>query len=666
MKTTNTTITSKSVKSNYRGLGSINKAMKAFNNYLYATKFVIQRVDITWNKATKQYDEDIYYTIVDDSPLVREFGLSDIRKANFLVFNLDDEDNKKKARRINIDGSSYILSENIITIQCGDQSKLEELADKGYNLNGELYMAATASPSNEKHAVKYYARINETVQNEEDIFNKIDKLMGGCLTDKLTRDPETGADVMVSGKAITKANTRIGNYASGMKPMGFIDLTKERIAIVKGSMGQSHDFDETTREQMKKLGVEIDNHINDGAGYLSASKVADMFNTTLGLRLTEDTAMKIALQTRWTVVTSKIMARTLKTSTLEALAEFYNADIYGNPDGELVALIDDDGAKMINYTALRERNVVMTLYVMAIANVSGVRSCGQHLIKYMAVNPEETLKIVNKLSTMALDEFVDSKFTSDKANNMVSSRIMSKLTPEEMYNDAILMESVFSDAWTYAKSMIAENKFTLDGVYTHMMFDLSYALVKGAVNSTLRITKDGFVEAYNPDVLDIYADEIAAIENNDELTEDEKDAELFKVLSGIVVKFPSAMPKEYEICVYLTRRQIANRIANLDITNEDKQTLKEYFNTTPVGCTVYAPVNAMKNKLAGADVDYDATMCDMSELKFILINARLEEQKTRQGFMGDCTFISYKDIDRTHVSNEEENVIATDYDDFEI
>lgn len=665
--TNNTTITSKSVKAaNYRGLGSINKAMKAFNNYLYATKFVIQRVDITYNKQTKQFDEDKYYTIVDDSPLVREFGLSNKHIANFLVFNLDDEDNKKKARRINIDGISYVLSENIITIQCDNTSKLEELADKGYTLDGELYMAATASPSNEKHAVKYYARITNEVTNEEDIFNKIDKLMGGCLSDKLMRDPETGEAVCVSGKAITKANTRIGNYASGMKPMGFIDLSKERVAVVKGSMGQSYDFDEATREQMKKLGIDIDNHINDGAGYLAASKVAEMFNTTLGLRLTEDTAMKIALQTRWTVFTAKIMARTLKSSTLEALAEFYNADIYGNPDGELVALIDEDGAKMINYTALRERNVNITLYVMAIANVSGVRTCGQHLIKYMDVDEQKTLEIVNKLSTMAVDEFVASKFESDKADNMVMSRIIAKLSTEEIYDDAFLMESILSNTWTYAKSMIAENKFNIDGVYTHMMFDLSYALVRGAVESTLRISKEGFVEAYNPDVLRVYADEIDAIENDDTLTNEEKDAQLFELLSGIVVKFPSAMPREFEIVVYLTERQIANRIASLNITNDEKETLIEYFNTTPVGCTVYAPVNAMKNKLAGADVDYDATMTDMSELKWILINKRLEDQENKPGFMGDCTFISYKDIARTHLSEGKTNEVVTIVDDFEM
>ena len=417
---------------------------------------------------------------------------------------------------------------------------------------------------------------------------------------------------------------------------------------------------------MKAHGIKIDSNINDGAGYISASKLAAMFRDTLGLRMTEDDAMRIAIQTRWTGFTAKIMARALKTSTLEALAEFYNADIYGNPEGELVALIDEDGAKMLNYSALRDGSLVSNVYVMAIANASGVQSCGQHLIKYVAVDEQKTKEIISKLATLAADDFVVNRLESDSAlTDMVNSRIMANLTPEEIYEDSFLMESVISDAWIYCRSMISEMKVALEGVYTHMMFDLTYALVKGAVKSTLEITKEGFVEAYNPDVLRIYAAEIEAIENDPELTEEEKDAKLFEMLSGTVVKFPSAMPREYEIVVYQTKRQIARKIANFDLTNEEKEALTEYFNTTPYGCTVYAPVNSMKNKLAGADVDFDATMTDMSELKWILINKRLEEQETNPGFMGDCTFISYKDIVRRHLETNED-VVVSEYDDIDM
>ena len=187
-----------------------------------------------------------------------------------------------------------------------------------------------------------------------------------------------------------------------------------------------------------------------------------------------------------------------------------------------------------------------------------------------------------------------------------------------------------------------------------MMFDASYALTNGAISGVLGITKDGFVEAYSADVLRIYAAEIAEIENNNELTEEQKDEQLFNLLSGIVIKYPSAGPREYEIVVYKTNRQIKNKIASLGLNNNMAKMLLAYFNNTPFGTTVYAPINAMKHKLAGADCDFDATMCDMSELKHILINERRKEQQTKPQYMGDCTFISYDDIDRTGLNKEEQ------------
>lgn len=660
---TNTTITSKSVDRKYSGLGLHNKVYRAFNAYLYATNFVIKRVDISYNRMTKQYEYNKYFTTVNDNPVVRDLGLSDIRKNNFLVLDVDD-DNSKKARRINIDGQKYVLSLNILAIQCEDKKMINKLADEGFELDGEKYVSYTASPSNEKHAVKYFVRLTEEIPDEESAFWRLDKLTGGCISDTLMNK-------LVSGKQITRINTRIGNYVSGMKPIGEIDLTKERVAVVKGkgAMGQSYDFDEATRKLMDEQGIEIDNHINDGAGYLSAEKQAVMLNSTLHLNLTVEQSMKVALQTRWTGFTSKIMSRALKSSTLEAMAEFYGAKIYGCENGPLVALIDEDGAKAINWTALENGTAAITIYVLAVANTSGVKSCSQHLIKYMAVNPQKTLELVNKHAMLAIDDFVANRVEAEEGGYSVNSRIMAKLTAEEVFEDSYLVESLYSDAMTYARSMIAENKMPLDGVYTHMMFDLTYALVNGAVDSTLRITEDGFIEAYSRDVLRIYADEIKAIEENDELTEDEKDEQLFDLLSGIVVKFPSAMPKEYEIIVYQTDRQMARKITNLELTNEQKKTIVDYFNSTPYGCTIYSPINAMKNKLAGADVDFDASMCDMSEFKFILIDQRLKEQETNEGFIGDCTFISYKDIDRKAIydaKQAEEEEIFTAYDDIDM
>ena len=213
-------------------------------------------------------------------------------------------------------------------------------------------------------------------------------------------------------------------------------------------------------------------------------------------------------------------------------------------------------------------------------------------------------------------------------------RMNDNVTKKKEYK---MKEEMYKDMFNYAKSAIAKNRMKIDGIYSHMMFDATYALTQGRVRNVLGVYNNLFVEAYSADINRKYHKEIAEIENNNELTEEEKDAQLFELLSGVVVKYPSAMPKEYEIVVYLTDRQIRNRLKAMNITNEDRRTLQQYFNNTPYGCTVYAPINAMKNKLAGADCDFDATMTDMSELKQILIAKRRKE-----GYMGDCVVISYK------------------------
>ena len=100
-----------------------------------------------------------------------------------------------------------------------------------------------------------------------------------------------------------------------------------------------------------------------------------------------------------------------------------------------------------------------------------------------------------------------------------------------------------------------------------------------------------------------------------------------------------------DLVVYLTDKQIKAKIEALKINNKMKKVLVDYFVHTPWGCTVFAPINTLKNKLAGADVDFDACMSDMSELKHILVNKRMKQTKE----LGFCTFISYEDIDRTPV-----------------
>lgn len=639
------------MNSNVKGFAA-NQAMRnAVVKALYEQSIVIRKFEVTTDEDNNM-NMTFKYGTIGMNPVAVAFGLDyDVRIPNLPVEVKLDND-KTEPRRVNVDGQKYIFCTSLITVECDDDQAINDMAINGFVVtdkegNSVVYRAAGSSPSNEKHAVKFFYKVTDEIDTELKAFNIMDTVAGNVFSAKFAK--------LMTGKAVTKLNTRLGNYLTTMKSLAQIDLTKDYIALVDGSIDGAYDFDEATREQMDKVGISIDNHINDGANYYATDVIVEMA-ANVGVKMTHKDALKVAVQNRATYLTGKTMSRTLTKEHLVRVAKANNAKFYGNRNGRLLAVFDTDGAKLVNYAALEAGTAVIDVYVMAIAKASTVRTSGQHLIKYMSVDKETTIKFMKNALGNKLDKFFLDKLNNEAVMNSVNAKLIAALGEDAVKNTA-LMETLISDTIKYATSAIAKTKVDIDGVYSHMMFDLSYALTNGRVNGVLGITKDGFVEAYSEDVLRMYKNEIAAIENNDELTEDEKDEQLFQLLSGVVIKYPSAMPKEFEIVVYLTRKQLMRKIKEVAENNKDKQTLVEYFNNTPYGCTVYAPINAMKNKLAGADVDFDATMTDMSALKFILIDQRLKEQNSRPGFMGYCTFISYNNIDRTDLQADENDDI---------
>ena len=613
---------------------------------LYAQSIVIRKFEVTKDKENNIHVSFKYGTI-GMNPVATAFGLDYNVRINNLPVEVKDMNDKTKAQKVNVDGQKYIFCSSLITIECEDDAEINKLAGQGFVFGDNVYRPAGSSPSNEKHAVKFYYKVTEEIDTELKAFNIMDDISGNVFSAKFAK--------LLNGKDIAKMNTRLGNYLTTMLSLTQIDLKTDYIALVDGSIAGADDFDEETKRQMKKAGIEIDSNINDGANYYATDVIVDMA-ANVGVKISHKDALKVAVQNRATYLTGKTMSRTLTQKQLVRVAKANNATYYGNRNGRLLAVFDTDGAKLVNYKALEEGTAVINVYVMAIAKASTVRTSGQHLIKYMSVDQETTLKFMKKALNGKLDEFFLNKLNDEAVMDSVNARLIAALGSEAVKNTA-LMETLISDTIKYATSAIAKTKVDIDGVYSHMMFDLSYALTNGRVRGVLGTTKDGFVEAYSEDVLRMYKDEIAAIENNSELTPEEMDEQLFQLLSGVVIKYPSAMPREYEIIVYLTKNQLMRKIKQVTKDNKDRETLREYFNNTPYGCTVYAPINALKNKLAGADVDFDATMCDMSALKFILIDERIREQKTRPGFMGYCTFISYKDIDRTELTKDENDDI---------
>jgi hypothetical protein len=635
----------------------INKnAGKALNDALYAVMPVIYKCEFRRNEETNEIElVSKELGTSNNSPVIRAFGLSDKVMRNAVIKTEDMYGNEHKiVIDITPDGK-YPLCENIILVKGDgeDETILAELTRDGVTIEGERYEVASVSPSQEKQGSKFFARLTDKVKDQLAIFNIIEEINGYVYTN-MFKD-------LVDGKDILKANSRLGNYGSNMLCLATIDLSKERIAVVhkekqngkvvnEGSIYGSFDYAPEVKAMMDAQGIKIDNHINDGACYLSAAVNQRIFEA-VGVDLTEEEAYKAALQVRISHVTAKCMERALSQSDMERIAKHYNAKFYGPENAPIALLVDEDGAKLINKTDLANGTAVLKVYVMAMAKANRPHSSGQHLIKYMNVDAERTTQIMYNMTFNALDEYVVGQVYDGNNHSTQYAEIRNNVG-EASFRERFLVESLIKDELTFASGAVAKNRLTLDGVYSHMMFDLSYALTEGRVSNILGINKYGLIEAYSEDVCRIYAKDIAEIENDATLTEEEKELKLQAKLSAIVVKFPSAMPDEYEVVVYKTRKQMMNKIKAV-ASNEDKEVLLQYFNRTPWGCTVFAPINTLKNKLAGADVDFDACMSDMSELKDILVERRMKDTMN----LGKCVFISYNDIDRKAIAaakNEED------------
>jgi hypothetical protein len=618
---------------------AMNKKMReTLVNKLYELMPVISKYSFFKDEETNELKYTVELGTSNDSPVIREFGLSDKVMKNVKIQE-STSNNNTVSRRIDIaPGTRYQLSENIILVY-GTKEILADFTKNGLVIDGVRYEVASVSPSQEKHSCKYFARLTEEVPNQKAVFDKIEKINGYVYTGLFSKP--------VSGEKILKSNSRLGNYGSNMQLLTEIDLSVYQIAIVEDSITGAYDYESKVKETMDKNGIKIDNHINDGALYLSISIVQRIFEA-LKMDIDRRAALTAALQLRIGTVTAKCMSRTLEQEDMMRIAKQYNAKFYGNPNGELALLIDEDGAKLINEIDLSTGKAILKVYVMAMANASTPHTSGQHLIKYMNVDAARTLEIMDKLTTEALDNYITGQIMDGNNNSTVYAKIRS-LVGEEALSSRMLMESLIKDTITYATSAVAKNRLAIEGIYSHMMFDLSYALTNGAVDYILGINKYGLIEAYSADICKKYAKEIAEIENDPTLSEEERELKLQAKLSATVIKFPSAGPDEYEVIVYQTENQIKAKIEKATAgNNKMKKTLKAYFDNTPWGCTVFAPVNTLKNKLAGADVDFDACMSDMSELKNILV----EERMAHPNELGYCTFISYKDIEREEQKEE--------------
>lgn len=620
----------------------------------YDNKCVITKVNIDKNGKVKK----IFYGTTSHSPLVTMTNPD----RNFVRKVAVANKNNDITYNVNIDGTrgEYVYYPEVIQVEYKNNQGQLEMSRKGCwikagervrftkpvtNIDEWLHLpgASVWGPSNEKAGNKFF--FANTRSNEE-WWTEVDNLTGFAFEFYFSSPQKP--------EKILKNASRLNLFGTTMEKFGQIDLRQYHIVVANCSFDAVEDTDEDTKERLGKAGIKFGKNINDGKNYLLADLLADW------LRITPEESCFYAVQNRENYLQTKCLGQNFLADQMAMIEEnvkaLYGNSVvtYGNTDGPCALIVDIDGAKLINEEALKRGDVIIDCYGLAIAKASGSRTSGQLIAKMLEKDYEAAIKRLQELMIETFDNAVNDKLLNSKFNPKLGlSNNTAAVLGELAANDEGYMWSLLHDLTNFTKSALADMKINLNSVYNHAMFDDCYVQSRGMVDHILKTIDCGkyglLVETYSPDILAYFGEEIHDIEENDALTDAEKKELLDDLLSAVIIKYPSAGAEEYLGVRYLTQKEWWNRVsvALKEITDERvAEHFKQYCNQIPFGVTLFPSFNFVKNKLAGMDVDYDATLAIFDKIKSILIN---KESKNI------LTFIDYDDsseMDYSEITTE--------------
>jgi hypothetical protein len=554
------------------------------------------------------------------------------------------------------------------------------------------------SNSNERNVEAVF--INAETFDGNKAFELIDKISGGSFTAKL-KDAIAKNNGEMDFDTFAKLGTRLGILHTPALAMPVnAGADKGRIIFVDGDLEGPSDFG-LDSEYMKahgaegslfdflnSKGIEIDRNTYDGAVYIALEFLAENFKA-MGLSIPTWIVQTMAIQNRSEGLMSKVFGEAMRQEAMEAIHEYAlsllsagkvkGVHTIGNDNDPIFMVIDTNGAKLPNMERiLNPDGKGFKTYILNVAKASVSKTSGQMMSKFMALDAETTLAFVEEAAEYKAEEVVGRKFEQrkltlkfdDNGVPQLEGSMVDKLiaaNTDRAYVDRALNEQLAKDAAKWQDAAVRSGGVEIDTLYHHVLFDTTMMLSVGKIPYVLGFDKDlKAIQAFSLDVIANKAEEIAEIENNELLSNKEKKAALDVLLTAVVIKYPTPGREEYEVVRYQTKAEMLGLInvavmkASATMTDETTtkltKLLRRYFFETSFGVVKLAPLNILKNKLAGMDTDYDA-ICSIFEP--VLVKLAVDRIHAT-GFNGSTVYISYdKDakIERpleTVVINEEE------------
>ena len=662
---------------NFTGMNrEIHAAMvrKTLRDTLYSWAPVYRMITIN---GTDEHDALLYNVqnvIGGNSPVARAFVEKNTESKVMTVIQFDENGTPSfrtistgdTAGRIRYDYTDEIIlvrfSNDMQTYGCMTASEVvDNIISQGLTISkNEVTLGKTEegthiealiwTPSNERNGQILFTSVDPTIA-----WNKLEAIGGGSISRKL-------AGKMPVAK-FKKLASRLGLFATPAVEFAQVGTENHGLLVLDHELLSEEDFNTVNKEILAKVGVEIDAKQWDGAAFFSAELALDGLKNLGMKRIDIKKALMFAFQLRVEQVYAKVFGEALHQSIMNKMAKFIIEEldkletttgkklyrIYGNKNS-ISMILDGNAAKIIDLDQ-DAREEGMTVYLLDIAKGSESGTATQMTDKFAIFNKEATAEFLfNRGKKDCLDYAKsigdnDCSLLGEDINVWQTLLNIGKSAPADsqiafnVYSDQYIISKMLKDTSKKHEAAYKKGRVSIASEFERALFDSTYLLTNGAINSILKVTELGAIECYSTDILERFAEEIEAIETDESLTADEKTSKLDEILTGAVIKYPTPGREEIELVRFKTEREI--RATIMTYVNDgiiDQATARlvfNYFSFTSYGTIKIAADNALKHKLAGMDTDYDGVVVILEkELVDILVDVYAKRKEALEESTG--------------------------------
>ena len=444
-------------------------------------------------------------------------------------------------------------------------------------------------------------------------LDKLNKQLGGSL--------EYWMNKSLDFKSIQKLAARNGLQNPGALFIGEFGNDEWGALFLQKKISGNSDTTEEYQKYLEDRGISLDDYIIDGQHIKNAAWLVDVLYKHHNIETREEVVAGIMEQERSVGAGNKSAGcyeyHDVFNTIVDYLKATYKYKIIGNPN-KIAVIHDVNSAKIPNYDGSCFRSMILDI---ATASTNAYTS-GQLLSKLMFINKDKTTKFLyDKMYNNLIDMTDLTVDESDFTTTGSLSQILFGLNKDMASTDLYALTALGKDIIKYAKGAITKTRLKIKGSNYRAQFENTFMIAGDKDARLLNITKEGYVECFNTDVIAKNRKAIRQVEKqyaenlkimSIEEARNIRTNALNKFMTGMALKYPCPGNSEFELFRFLTLQELKER-AYETLNKDIAEKVYKYFSCRNGGCIIIANENILKHKLAGMDTDFDGLTVVLEE-----------------------------------------------------